>query len=73
MHIHQPEQANNLKTDITTSHVTILPNQSIAKTDQSVTITRPDSIVKATGMQADFKTGIIELLSHSRGIYAADP
>lgn len=71
--IHQPQQPNNLPTDIATDHVTILPNQSIAKTDDDVTITRPDSIVKAKGMQTDFKTGIIELLSHSRGVYAAYP
>jgi len=73
VHLHQPPQENNLGTDITTDRMTVLPNQSIAKTDQPVTITRPDSIIKATGMQTDFKTGIVKLLSHSRGIYAATP
>lgn len=73
VHIHQAPQPNSLSTDIDTEHVTILPNQSLAKTSDDVTITRLDSIVKATGMQADFKTGVVELLSHSQGIYTASP
>jgi lipopolysaccharide export system protein LptC len=69
--IHQPQQPDNLPTNITTDNVTIFPNQSVAQTEEDVTISRPDSIVKARGMQTNFKTGVVELLSHSRGIYAA--
>lgn len=73
VHIHQPPQVNNMETDIVTTAATILPNESVAKSDQKVTIIRPDSVVKAIGMQADFKTGVVHLLSHSEGFYIPAP
>lgn len=67
--VHQPQEPNRAATTINTSRMTFYPQKSYAQTDQNVTITRPGSIVRAQGMTADFKQGIITLLSHSRGIY----
>lgn len=67
--VHQPQEPNNPETTIKTSAMTFYPRKSYAQTDENVTITRPGSIVKAKGMNADFKKGIITLLSHSRSIY----
>src|SRR3990167_3141447 len=67
--IHQPEAPNNPQTTIKTSAITFYPMKSYAETYRDVTITRPGSIVQAKGMTADFKKGIITLLSHSRGVY----
>lgn len=69
--IHQPRRPSSSETTIKTSSVTLHPLQSSAETDQKVTITRPESIVNGVGMTADFKKGIITLLSHSRGVYEA--
>ena len=69
--IHEPTQATKIKTTITTRNITIFPYRSFAQTDQPVTIVRPNSLIKAIGMTADLKTGIIHLLSHARGIYEA--
>jgi len=68
--LHQPQLDNNPETTITTSKITVYPKRSFAKTNQKVTIQRPDSVLKGIGVTADFKTGIIKLLTHSRGIYA---
>ena len=67
--LHQPDRPNNPETTINTSEMTVFPTKSFAKTDQNVTIVRPGSAVEATGMHADFKRGVITLLSHSRGVY----
>ena len=67
--IHQPKQAQYPDTTITTSAMTIYPNQSSAETNQDVTIIRPNSIVQATGMKANLKKGNITLRSHARGVY----
>ena len=70
--IYEPSQATKVETKITTHNITIFPCRSFAQTDQPVIIVRPDSLIKATGMTADLKKGIIHLLSHSRGVYEAD-
>lgn len=70
--LYQPPETKNLATTITTNSVTILPEESLAETSEKVTIKRPNSIVKATGMKANFKTNIVELLSQSTGFYEAE-
>jgi len=67
--VHQPKEPNNPETTIKTSAMTLYPRKSYARTNRNVTITRPGSTVKAKGMTANFKKGIITLLSRSRGIY----
>ena len=70
--IHEPSQSKKLETIITTNSMIIFPNRSFAHTDQPITIVRPDSVIKATGMTTDLKNGIIHLLSHIQGIYETD-
>ena len=70
--IHEPPHTKELETTITTKNMIIFPSRSFAQTDQPVTIVRPDSIIKATGMTTDLKHGIIRLISHTLGIYEAD-
>lgn len=56
-------------TTIQTSSITIFPYRSLGITDQPVTVLRPNSVAHGLGMRADFKSGIIELLSQARGSY----
>ncbi len=69
VHIHQPAEPDNPETTILTTTATIHPPQSTATTDDPVTIVRPGSLVKGTGMEANLKTGVIKLFSHSQGFY----
>ena len=70
--IHQPPRPLYPETTIKTSSVTLHPMKSFAETEEAVTITRPESVVAGVGMTADFKKGIMTLLSHSRGVYEAN-
>lgn len=70
--IYKPSQATEVETTITTKNMTIFPRSSFAQTDQTVTIVRPDSLVKATGMTVDLKKGLIHLLSNSQGVYESN-
>lgn len=67
--LHQPQLPQHPETTITTSALTVYPSTSRATTKRAVTITRPGSVIKGIGVKADFKTGIMQLLSHSRGYY----
>jgi lipopolysaccharide export system protein LptC len=46
----------------TTSHLTVLPDDEIARTRAAVTITRGASVVRGIGMEADNKTQVFKLL-----------
>lgn len=70
--IHKSQQTTEPKTTIVTLTLTIFPNRSFAETDKDVTITWPNFTMRAAGMTADLKKGIVHLLSHSIGIYEAD-
>lgn len=67
--IHQAPEPNFPETTIVTNAMTVYPHYSFAKTDQAITITRPDTVIQAIGMEARFKEGTFKLLSASRGIY----
>lgn len=67
--IHQLTHTNTLETTIKTSELTVLPQQSIAKTNAAVSIYRLGSTMHGKGLIANLKTGQYELLSHSKGIY----
>ena len=69
--IHQPSQPSAPETTITTETATVYPDKSMASSQDNVIVVRPDSWVRAKGMETNFKTGVIKLLSHSRGIYDA--
>ena len=49
--------------DIATSCLTIYPDIKFAETEKPVTIIQTGNITKAVGAKADFKTGIIKLIS----------
>ncbi len=55
--------SNNPNFDIATTALTIYPNVRFAETDQPVTIIQNDTLTKAVGAEADFKTGIVKLIS----------
>lgn len=47
----------------TSSHLTVFPDDEVARTSAAVTITQGTSIVRGIGMEADNKTQIYKLLS----------
>ncbi|ACJ20670.1 LPS export ABC transporter periplasmic protein LptC [Coxiella burnetii] len=71
--VHEPPQPTEPETTITTSMLTLFPERSFAKTNDPVTITRPNAVIKATGMTSNLKKGLVHLLSHSRGVYEVEP
>ena len=60
---------NNLDFDIATSALDIYPNIKFAQTNKPITIIQSGNITKSVGAQADFKTGIIKLLSKIEALY----
>lgn len=56
---------------INTSQVTVYPKQHFAQTDQLVTAIEPGVYVTAIGMHVDFKTQVVDLLSHVHVQYQA--
>lgn len=63
----QPPGPQNQTMTITTSAVTIFPKMKYAETTQPVTGLQPGNVLQAIGMHTDFKTGIVNLLSHVQG------
>ncbi len=58
-----PPNLRGLQTRFVTDALTIFPPKDQAKTDQPVTITRGDSILRARGLAVDMKTKRYELLA----------
>lgn len=56
---------------ITTSVLSIFPQQKLANTDQSVVIKEGENTVQAVGATVDFQAGTVKLLSKVRGQYNA--
>lgn len=52
-----------------TSYLHVIPQEDIAKTDQPVTITDANTIVKSIGLELNNKTQILKLESRVRGTY----
>ncbi|MEI8055291.1 MAG: LPS export ABC transporter periplasmic protein LptC [bacterium] len=50
--------------DITTTSLTVYPSTKFAETSDSVVIIQGESIAKAVGAKADFKSGTVSLLSN---------
>ncbi|PHQ80474.1 MAG: LPS export ABC transporter periplasmic protein LptC [Coxiella sp. (in: Bacteria)] len=65
----QPATKTTPKTTIITTHATIHPDQSLATTDAWVTIHRGGTVIEGRGAHANLKTGVIKLLSQTRGHY----
>lgn len=58
---------------IKTTAATIFPKDQYAVSDQPLTAEQPDKNLKAVGMHAYFKTGIIDLLSQVQGVFLSQP
>lgn len=54
---------------LTTSQLTLYPDQSLAETDKPVTIVQPNSKINSIGLRADLHKGTIQLLSTNQGEY----
>ncbi|MBV8802095.1 MAG: LPS export ABC transporter periplasmic protein LptC [Gammaproteobacteria bacterium] len=67
--IHHAEDSANPTTTMTTTSLTVFPNQQLAKTDQSITVTQPNATLHAVGMLANMNDGTVKLLSNARGEY----
>lgn len=65
----QPATKTSPMTTILTDHATIYPSKSYAKTDAYVTINRGHTVIEGLGATANLKSGIITLLSQTRGHY----
>lgn len=58
------------RTRFNTNSLQIFPKTDLARTDDSVTISRADSILRGTGLRANMKTHHIQLLANVKGRYA---
>lgn len=67
--LHQPQEPNHPETTIYTSELTVYPDRSFAETNKKVKITRPGTVIHGKGIRANLKTGIVKLLTKSRGVY----
>jgi lipopolysaccharide export system protein LptC len=54
---------------VETSYLHIIPDQNIARTDQPVTITDANTVVRAVGLELNNETQVLKLLSRVRGTY----
>ncbi|MDP1557985.1 MAG: LPS export ABC transporter periplasmic protein LptC [Nitrosomonas sp.] len=60
--------ADKDKVTMLTSFLHLIPDENIAKTDQTVVIARKNTTVNAVGLELDNRTGVIQLLSQVRAI-----
>lgn len=63
------QSTNSPDFDITTNALTIYPDTKFAETKQPITIIQSGNTTKSVGAEADFKTGIVRLLSKIEAIY----
>ncbi len=69
--IHRDATERDAETTIRTTAATLHLQKQEAETEQAVTITQPHSVTQSVGLRADFKTGVMQLSSHARGVYEA--
>ena len=67
--IHHAQDIDNPTTTMTTTTLTVFPNQQLAKTAEAITVTQPNATLHAIGMLANMNDGTVKLLSHARGEY----
>ncbi len=73
VHITQPATARTPATEMTTTSAIIFPKRSYAQTDAMVVIQRGGTEIEGKGAIANMKTGMIKLLSQTRGHYVPTP
>lgn len=67
--MYQPPGLNNPAITITTSTITVYPHQQTAHTSAPIMLKQVGGNVHSVGLNADLKTGAIDLLSQVRGQY----
>ncbi len=67
--IHHAADTDHPATLIKTPSLTVHPNDQTAETDELITMTQPNTLIKAVGMRANMNTGDIKLLSQAKGEY----
>ena len=65
-----PASPSGERTRFATAHLRIFPKQDLALSEDSVTVTRADSILQGVGLRADMKAHRIQLLANVKGRYA---
>jgi len=65
-----PTEPSGDRTRFASNSLRVFPKQDLALSDDSVTVTRSDSILRGTGLRADMKAHRISLLSDVKGRYA---
>ncbi len=65
----QKDQIKAVPTQLTTTEITIKPNEHFAVTDKPVTIHSTEGLTTAKGLKAFLNTNKIELLSEVHGVY----
>lgn len=68
--IHHEHDQKNPTSTMTTNALTLFPDKQLAETNQPITVTQPDLLIRAIGMRADMKLGTIQLFSKATGEYA---
>ena len=68
---HQLSNNDEPDTIITTPQATLLPKDSLAKSQHPITIQHGESIIKGIGMTADLKNNNYQLIKQSIGSYSA--
>jgi len=67
--IHHAADSDHPATLIKTPSLTVHPSDQTAETDEFITMTQPNTLIKAIGMRANMNTGDIKLLSQAKGEY----
>jgi len=65
-----PPSPSGERTRFATAHLQVFPKQDLALSEDSVTVTRADSILRGDGLRADMKAHRISLLANVKGRYA---
>jgi lipopolysaccharide export system protein LptC len=65
-----PPTPSGDRTRFATAHLQVFPKQDLALSEDSVTVTRSDSILRGDGLRADMKAHRVELLANVKGRYA---
>ena len=65
-----PPAPSGERTRFATEHLQVFPKQDLALSEDSVTVSRADSILQGDGLRADMKAHRVQLLANVKGSYA---
>jgi lipopolysaccharide export system protein LptC len=65
-----PPSPSGERTRFSTARLQVFPKQDLALSEDPVTISRADSILRGTGLRADMKAHRVQLLANVKGRYA---